>query len=279
MQQELFVILTMSPKERESRRHSEDPGNNTRGAILRGLRSRLGLSQGELAHKAHRSQVFLSQVENDEVESIGFEACLRLAKSLGVGVGFWNGTQSEKVFLQPLASEIAEVINNPSLPEEIRENLLREMQEVTKHFPNPLQSNLTYIDLDQIPEGRVLGSKIRGLRTKLGMSQGELAAETQIRQGSLSQIETGDVNFPTFAVMSRIAQAVNVDIEELLEHLGVIHIIHVPEEISAIDLLLRDPRLDYERIRKVIIGRVVQYEEAIQQATQDQYNLSVLKTY
>ncbi len=65
-----------------------------------------------------------------------------------------------------------------------------------------------------------LGDRIRGLRDKLDLTQGQLASRASLSQGYLSQLEKGDVKNPSAAVLLRVAQAIHVDPDELFEAAG-----------------------------------------------------------
>ena len=65
-----------------------------------------------------------------------------------------------------------------------------------------------------------LGPKIRGLREQVGMSQAALAAQAELSQGYLSQIENDEVQNPSAAVLFRLARALHVDPRCLLEAAG-----------------------------------------------------------
>lgn len=65
-----------------------------------------------------------------------------------------------------------------------------------------------------------LGDKIRQLREASGLTQGHLAECASVSQGYLSQLENGDVKNPSAAVLLRVAQAMNVDPDELFEAAG-----------------------------------------------------------
>lgn len=65
-----------------------------------------------------------------------------------------------------------------------------------------------------------LGDKIRQLREDTGLTQGHLAAGSSVSQGYLSQLENGEVKNPSAAVLLRVAQAINVDPDELFEAAG-----------------------------------------------------------
>lgn len=65
-----------------------------------------------------------------------------------------------------------------------------------------------------------LGDRIRTLRDQRELTQGQLAQGSSVSQGYLSQLENGEVKNPSAAVLLRVAQAVNVDPDELFEAAG-----------------------------------------------------------
>lgn len=65
-----------------------------------------------------------------------------------------------------------------------------------------------------------LGDKIRELREKAGLTQGQLASSSSVSQGYLSQLENGEVKNPSAAVLLRVARAIEVDPDDLFEAAG-----------------------------------------------------------
>jgi transcriptional regulator with XRE-family HTH domain len=65
-----------------------------------------------------------------------------------------------------------------------------------------------------------LGDKIRNLREQYGLTQGQLAGGASVSQGYLSQLENGDVKNPSASVLLRVAQAMQIDPDELFEAAG-----------------------------------------------------------
>jgi len=65
-----------------------------------------------------------------------------------------------------------------------------------------------------------LGDKIRQLREETGLTQGQLATGSSVSQGYLSQLENGEVKNPSAAVLLRVAQAIEIDPDELFEAAG-----------------------------------------------------------
>ena len=65
-----------------------------------------------------------------------------------------------------------------------------------------------------------LGKKIRALRDELGISQAQLAAQAELSQGYLSQLENDEVQNPSAAVIFRLARALHVDPRVLMQAAG-----------------------------------------------------------
>jgi transcriptional regulator with XRE-family HTH domain len=65
-----------------------------------------------------------------------------------------------------------------------------------------------------------LGDRIRQLREKCGLTQGQLATGSAVSQGYLSQLENGEVKNPSAAVLLRVAEAMQVNPDELFEAAG-----------------------------------------------------------
>jgi len=65
-----------------------------------------------------------------------------------------------------------------------------------------------------------LGDRIKELREEFGFTQGQLAGNASVSQGYLSQLENGEVKNPSAAVLLRVAQAMQVDPDELFEAAG-----------------------------------------------------------
>ncbi len=72
----------------------------------------------------------------------------------------------------------------------------------------------------RVGETMNLGDKIRQLREERRLTQGHLASNSSVSQGYLSQLENGEVKNPSAAVLLRVAQAMNVDPDELFEAAG-----------------------------------------------------------
>lgn len=65
-----------------------------------------------------------------------------------------------------------------------------------------------------------LGHRIRELREQRGITQGQLATQSSVSQGYLSQLENGDVRNPSAGVLLRVASAMNVEADDLFEAAG-----------------------------------------------------------
>src|SRR5207244_4873415 len=68
--------------------------------------------------------------------------------------------------------------------------------------------------------GMMLGNNIRQLREQCSLTQGQLAHRSAVSQGYLSQLENGEVKNPSAAVLLRVAEAMQIDPDELFEAAG-----------------------------------------------------------
>ena len=66
-------------------------------------------------------------------------------------------------------------------------------------------------------ESNQLGRKIKKLRQKLGLSQDDFARKADVPYTTLTKVETGVIKKPSVFVVSKIAKALGVDIEELIK--------------------------------------------------------------
>jgi len=65
--------------------------------------------------------------------------------------------------------------------------------------------------------GKTISENIKKLRTKLGLTQDDLAKKADIKYTTLMKVESGTVNKPSVQTMAKIAKALDVSIEDLLE--------------------------------------------------------------
>ena len=68
----------------------------------------------------------------------------------------------------------------------------------------------------QIMETNQLGQKIKKLRQKLDLSQDDFASKADVPYTTLTKIETGVIKKPSVFVVSKIAKALNISIEYLI---------------------------------------------------------------
>ncbi|MDD3656727.1 MAG: helix-turn-helix transcriptional regulator [Atribacterota bacterium] len=64
--------------------------------------------------------------------------------------------------------------------------------------------------------GKTIGKNIKKMRVKLGLTRNDLAKKADIKNTKLTKIESGIVNKPSVQTMAKIAQALGVLIENLL---------------------------------------------------------------
>ena len=65
-------------------------------------------------------------------------------------------------------------------------------------------------------ESAKLGLNLKRIRTKKGISQGDIARTLEVSRGFISTIENGKTN-PTLATIAKLAKALGVKIEELIQ--------------------------------------------------------------
>ena len=65
-------------------------------------------------------------------------------------------------------------------------------------------------------ESTKLGLNLKKIRTKKGISQGDIAKELGVSRGFISTIENGKTN-PTLATIAKLAKAVEVSVNDLLK--------------------------------------------------------------
>jgi len=61
-----------------------------------------------------------------------------------------------------------------------------------------------------------LGENLKRIRTRKGISQGDIARFLSVDKGYISNIENGKSN-PTLSTLSKLAKAINTKTEELLK--------------------------------------------------------------
>ena len=66
-------------------------------------------------------------------------------------------------------------------------------------------------------ENNQLGQKLKKLRQKLGLSQDDFARKADVPYTTLTKIETGVIKKPSVFVVSKIAKALDVSIEDLIK--------------------------------------------------------------
>jgi len=130
-----------------------------------------------------------------------------------------------------------------------------------------------------------LGQTIRAIREAQGLSQKEVAEAAGIDQSYLSMIESGQRRNPGMRIVSRLAQALQVSMDELAERAGYLPEPQPPDPLSdrAMWLFRQLPRWRQEDVlaqlelylrlreqRPRIMGRDGRDEEAEQEAAEQQ---------
>ncbi|MDP3997009.1 MAG: helix-turn-helix transcriptional regulator [bacterium] len=65
--------------------------------------------------------------------------------------------------------------------------------------------------------GKTISENIKKKRAKLGLTQDDLAKKADIKYTTLMKVESGTVNKPSVQTMAKIAKALDVSIEDLIE--------------------------------------------------------------
>jgi len=65
--------------------------------------------------------------------------------------------------------------------------------------------------------GKTISGNIKRLRTKLGLTQDDLAKKADIKYTTLMKVESGVVNKPSVQTMAKIPKAIGVSIEDLIK--------------------------------------------------------------
>jgi transcriptional regulator with XRE-family HTH domain len=65
-------------------------------------------------------------------------------------------------------------------------------------------------------ESEKLGNNLKRIRTKKGITQGDIARSLGVSRGFVSNIENGKTN-PTLATIARLANAIGATTDELLK--------------------------------------------------------------
>jgi DNA-binding XRE family transcriptional regulator len=65
--------------------------------------------------------------------------------------------------------------------------------------------------------GKTISENIKKMRAKLGLTQDDLAKKADIKYTTLMKVESGTVNKPSVQTMAKIAKALGISIEALLE--------------------------------------------------------------
>lgn len=96
--------------------------------------------------------------------------------------------------------------------DKIREQFEQEKPELSEYVRTKFRNRLAV--KTQPVDTFVLGQKIRKMREASGQSQVNLALAAGISQGYLSQLEAGERE-PTLSIAARLAQALQISLDEL----------------------------------------------------------------
>lgn len=201
------------------------------GKRLEYKRKSLGLSQEELCRNFYLSQGYYSQIENDLIENLGFEYEVNIARSLGLGINFFEGKPDNEVFLRPEARNLNFILTYPRLPA-FKQNVIK--QTMFAIIPQTGGPYLEYIDYN--PSSLPLEKIILRARENEGMTQGQAAEKSSLSQGYFCQLENGAVFSPPTSTLRRLSDALGIDLYTLMG----LEIVNPPLEIKRFDKFLRD---------------------------------------
>ena len=77
-----------------------------------------------------------------------------------------------------------------------------------------------------------IGGKIKGLRLKLGLTQEELAARTELSKGFISQLER-NLTSPSIATLTDILEALGTDLASFFSEAAPAKVVFAAEDISS----------------------------------------------
>jgi len=220
------------------------------GDQIRNLRELQGMNQEQLANEMGISQEYLSQIETGDCQySFGYKHAISIAQALGVGINFFEGKPDTQIFLKPQARRLHQILSSPQLDNERRKAIKRAVRNL---IPETDISKIGHVEL--VSQEKTIGDIVCDARTRTGaMTQGELAWRSNLSQGYLSQLESGDIDNPSLHTLGKISQGLNIDVYRLL---GIQQTVY-PREIEKLDRFLRSDHFTAGQ-KAVILNRLIQ---------------------
>ena len=161
------------------------------GSRLRELREEAGLSQRELADRVEINFTYLSKIENGVMPPPSEAVILKLVEVL-------NADRDELLTAGgKVPSDITQILKDREVMQSLREGRTQKKSGVAN-------------------ERNGFGKRLKELREKTGLSQGELAGRIGVNFTYLSKIESGTKPAPSEKVILKLAEALNCDKDELL---------------------------------------------------------------
>lgn len=84
-------------------------------------------------------------------------------------------------------------------------------------------------------ERKGLAAKVYGLRAAKGMSQVDLSRKTNIKQATISRIESGEIKEPRLSVLKELSKGLGVTVDFLVGR---------TDELTPSDILKSDPEAE-----------------------------------
>ena len=165
------------------------------GARLRELRTEAGLTLTKLAGRCNIDFTYLSKIESSALPPPSEKVILQLAAAL-------NADKDELLILAgKIPADIAEILKSREALELLRSGRFKKTGgQISQSF----------------------GQRLRDLRQKLGLTLKELEARANVNYTYLSKIENGILPPPSEKVVIQLAEALNVEREELLLLAGIL---------------------------------------------------------
>jgi transcriptional regulator with XRE-family HTH domain len=174
------------------------------GSRLRELREGAGLSQRELADRVEINFTYLSKIENGVMPPPSEGVILKLVEVL-------NTDRDELLTLGgKVPSDLVQILENREVLQSLREGRTQKKSGVAN-------------------KRNGFGERLKELREKTGLGQGELAGRVGVNFTYLSKIESGTKPAPSEKVILKLAEVLDCDKDELLSSAG-----KVPSDIAQL---------------------------------------------
>lgn len=194
------------------------------GKDLRTIRNLLGLTQRELAEKAHLTRQHISNLETGKHRRLSAKTIMGITEAL------WD--HREKIHQMAQQGEISRQVLNFLLPP-IREQLQRKRKRSkadeddswralshvmgTKGPGRPPRAWEGHQDRLNVTAFKIIGLRLREYRILADMKQATLARKADLKVNEISRLEAGQFHGNWFDKLERIAKALGINVGSLIE--------------------------------------------------------------